>query len=300
MLVILCLPGTLLLAGCPARPAGPGPFSAGAKPVVVTSIYPLTDWVRQVAGDAVEVYSLLPAGATPHTFEPAPADAQRAARASLLVVVGLDLDDWARKLSVSPGARTLVLGETVQAMTTANPDEPDEVGAPDPHVWMDPERAAQMVAALTPALVALLPASRAQLEQRSAAYQAEIRRLVADAPARFQPYAGRHVVTMHNGYDYLLTRCGLPPAEVITPFPGKEPSAQYLETITRRARQAGVKVLFAEPEFSPKTAEVLAGEIGGRVLLLDNLGNPAVPVRATYVDLIQFDLDQLLKGLQAQ
>ncbi len=297
MIAILCLLGTFLLAGCPGRP-DPGPASASAKPVVVTSIYPLADWVRQVAGDSVEVYVLLPTGASPHTYEPVPADAARAAHASLLVVVGLGLDDWARKLSVGPQTRTLVLGTTVQPLPNVNPDEPDEVGGADPHVWMDPDRAAQMVAVLTEALVTLLPASRAQLEQRSAAYQAELRGLAAEMAQRCRPYAGRRTVTMHAGYDYLLARCGLPPAEVITPFPGKEPSAQYLETIARRARQEGLKVLYAEPQLSPKTAEVLAGEIGGQVLTLDSLGNPDLPTRNTYMKLVRFDVDQLLQGFK--
>ena len=180
-------------------------------------------------------------------------------------------------------------------MPNQNPDEPSEVGGADPHVFTDPVRAAQMVAGLTEALVKLVPAQKAQLEQRSAAYQAELRQFADQASAALKPYAGRHVVTLHAGFDYFLARCGLPPAHVVTAFPGKEPSAQYLETLGRKAGAEHIKVIFAEPQLSPKAAEVLARDIGGQVLILDYLGNPDDPTRDTYLKNLQFDLDELLK-----
>lgn len=266
---------------------------------MVTSLYPLADWVRQIAGSAVEVYALLPPGASPHTFEPTPQDAERTARASLLVVIGLGLDDWARRLSASEHIRTLVLGDRVETMPNVNPDEPDEVGSPDPHVWLDPLRAAQMVAALTDELASLAPTSQAQIRRRSAAYQSRLQQFAQTMTEACRPYAGRRIVTTHAGYDYFLARCGLPPARVIVPFPGKEPSARYLENLARQARQDNLRVLFTEPQISPKAAQVLAQEIGGQVLLLDPLGNPHDPTRDTYLKVVQFNLDQLLNGLQA-
>lgn len=297
---ILCLGGAFLLAGCPAPTSeAPSPGSRVGKPVVVTSIFPLTDWVRQIAGDAVEVYTLLPAGASPHTYEPVPADAQRAAQASLLVVVGLGLDDWARKLAVGQHTQTLALGDAVEVLPDTEEHEHHGTEQGDPHVWLDPVRAAQMVAILSETLGALIPATRAEMEQRSSAYQAELRALAEEMPRRCAPYAGRRIVTMHAGFQYFLARCGLPPAEVITPFPGKEPSAQYLQAVALRARADGIKVIYAEPQFSPKAAEVLARELGGEVRILDNLGNPEEPSRNTYLRMMRFNLEELLRGLQA-
>lgn len=289
------LVGILLLAGCPAPSE---PDAASARPIVVTSIYPLTDWVRQIGGPAVEVYTLLPPGASPHTFEPTPQDVERIARASLLVVIGLGLDDWARRLVAGEQTRTLILGEHVETMPNVNPDVPDEVGGPDPHVWLDPLRAAQMIAVLTDELVALAPPSQAEIRRRSAAYRAQLEQFARTMSEACRPYAGRRIVTTHAGYDYFLARCGLPPARVIVPSPGKEPSARYLEALARQARQEKLRVLFTEPQISPKAAQVLAREIGGQVLMLDPLGNPEDPTRDSYLKVLQFDLDQLLAGLQ--
>jgi zinc transport system substrate-binding protein len=178
------------------------------------------------------------------------------------------------------------------------PDEPGEVGGPNPHLWMDPVRAAQMVARLLPALEEIAPAQKTGIEQRGRAYQTELRALGEELARACRPYAGRRIITMHNAYDYFLERCGLATGRVITPFPGKEPSAAYLERLVRWARQGKVRVIFTEPVFSPKTAEVLADEIGGKVLVLDDLGNPEDLERSTYVRLIRWNLTQLLAGLQ--
>ena len=293
-LIIPLVLGTFLLAGCP----GPPPAPAFGKPVVVVSIFPLADWVRSVAGEAVEVYTILPPGANPHTFEPTPAIAAAASRASLRLVIGMGLDDWAQNLS-TPHAQTLVLsdGQTTVPMMG---DEPGEANGPNPHLWLDPVRAAQMLDRILPALEQLAPAQQAQIAQRGKAYQAQLRALGGELHAAGAPYAGRQIITMHNAYDYFLQRCGLPPERVVTPFAGKEASVQYLESLALWARQEKVHVIFSEPVFSPKTAEVLAREIHGQVLLLDDLGNPQVPERDSYVKLLRWDLHQLLAGLQAQ
>jgi len=271
--------------------------------VVVTSIFPLTDWVRQVAGETVQVYTLLPPGASPHTFEPTPQTAEHAARARLLVVVGLGLDDWARRLTAAPGARTLVLGEAAETIPLAEAAHDEEAhahheGGVNPHVWLDPVLAAQMVEHLTPTLAELAPQERAAIEARSRRYQQQLRAFGETMRERCRPYAGRQVVTMHAAFDYFLARCGLPPARVITPYPGKEPSARYLINLVQTARRENLKVIFAEPQLSPKVAEVLAQEVGGRVLTLDPLGNPEDPARDTYLELLEYDLEQLLRGLE--
>jgi zinc transport system substrate-binding protein len=268
--------------------------------VVVASLLPLTDWVRQIAGDAVEAYTLLPAGASPHTYEPTPEAAEHAAAAKLLVVDGLGMDDWARKLASNPQTRTLVLGDLVQTMKQTFPDDPDEVGAPDPHVYLDPVRAAQMLPALTDALIALVPAQADEMRRRSAAYQAQLQQFAVHMAQACKPYAGRHLVTFHNAYQYFLLRCGLPIADVVEEFPGKEPSAQYLEEVGLHAKKQHVKVVYAEPQFSPKAAQVLAQEIGGQVLMLDEVGNADDPARDTYLKLVQFDLDEIVKGMQVK
>lgn len=296
VITILCLTGGFLLAGCRQSPEGGGeaPGRSSPKPIVVASIYPLYDWVRQIAGPAVEAHCLLPPAASPHTFAPTPQIAEYASRAALRVVVGLGTDSWAEEMAAGPGGRTLVLGETVTTIPLTG--EKGKAGA-NPHVWLDPLRAAQMIQTLTEALVEIVPEATGDIQQRSRWYQQELKACAEQMTEQCRPGAGAPVVTMHAAYDYFLERCGLPPARVITPFAGKEPSARYLQRLSRQAREEHIRVIFAEPQLSPKLAETLAREIGGEILILDPLGDPNDPQRDTYMKLLHFNLQQLLKGL---
>lgn len=290
-LVILCALGSFL----PGCGWSGGKRRVEDKPVVAASIYPLADWARQIGGDAFRVVTILPPGANPHTFEPTARTAEEVERASLRLVVGLGLDDWARKL-VAPRATTLILSEGIETIE-GEADEPGEEAGPNPHVWMDPLRAAEMVAALTPALGAIAPGEKVAIEERARAYQQELRALGEELPRACKAYQGREIISMHNAYDYFLQRCGLPPARVITHFAGQEPSAAYLQRLALWARENQVKVIFAEILLSPKAAQVLAQEIHGEVVLLDDLGDPEVPERDTYVELLRWDLGELLRGM---
>jgi zinc transport system substrate-binding protein len=167
----------------------------------------------------------------------------------------------------------------------------------NPHVWMDPQRAAIMVGALEKAFAEADPPHADLYHRNALAYQAQLRRLSDKIVQQAKPYRGRSVITFHNAFSYLLDRCGLGLAGSIEPFPGKEPSAEYLQALTATARRLGQRVIFAEPQLSPKAARVIANEIGGEVAILDDSGNPSDPRRATYTALVQYDVDQIVRAV---
>jgi zinc transport system substrate-binding protein len=113
---------------------------------VVATIFPLADMVRQVGKDAVEVVTLLPPGASPHTFEPTPAQIRELAHAAVFVQVGAGLDAWAAKLlAANPGTIRVVTiadGLTLIGNAEAHGSDGDphrgEPHGGDPHVWLDP------------------------------------------------------------------------------------------------------------------------------------------------------------------
>src|SRR5512140_3951769 len=117
-------------------------WSARAEAVVrvVATIFPIADLVRQIGGDAVDVITLLPPGASPHTFEPTPAQMREVAGARLFVRVGAGLDTWTEKLLAarSPGLTVLTLtdGVPLLSLTDAHSDG-TPAGGGDPHIWLD-------------------------------------------------------------------------------------------------------------------------------------------------------------------
>jgi len=82
-------------------------------------------------------------------------------------------------------------------------------------------------------------------------------------------------------------------------FPGREPSARWVADVVRTAREHGVTVIFAEPQLSPKAAETIAREIGGRVLMMDPIGGPGLAGRERYSDLLRYNAGMLADALAA-
>ena len=248
------------------------------KPLVVASFYPLYDFARQVGGPDFEVKCLVPPGTDPHEIEATPNAARLVADANLVLLLGLGMDGWVQKLATAEhkehvahlgeGIPTHKMGEALLSELAEKSERinPDEI---DPHVWLDPMLAQEMVKRIATQLVTIAPDWRAAIEGRRGAYLAELEKLdqeYKDAAAHFKQ---REVVTFHGAFGYLFSRYGLKVAGVIEEFPGKEPSAAYLRALVDVMRQLKSRVIFAEPQLSDRAAQVIAREVGGRVERLD-------------------------------
>lgn len=303
----------LAVLPCYALACTPPPPTTTTNLQVVATIQPLADWARVLGGERADVHCLLAPGASAHTFEPAPGDVKRVARADLYVQVGLGLETWAERLlgaSQNARLRVVTLSEGLETLPTPSAELGEEERhegheghdhggrGPDPHVWLDPVRARTMVGALAEAFAAADPDGADGYRARAAAYGAELAALDARWREGTAALRGRRVVTMHGAWTYLLDRYGLVAAATVEPFPGKEPSPAYLKGLVRLMRARGLNVLFAEPQLSTKPAEAIAREIGGAVAILDPMGDPSVPERATYLLQMDFNLKALRAALQ--
>lgn len=261
---------------------------------VVVTIPPLADWVQQVGGDDVRVTTLLSPGTSPHTFEPSPAEMRKISTAQLFVQVGLGLDDWGARLAkVANGkVRVLSLGEylrehkllpnidelnsgTAAIVNHAHAsDEPGHVHSHyDPHFWLDPHLAQQCVEEIRNHLKRIDAAGAAEYDANCHRYVSKLATLDRELREELRGCAGKGMVNYHNAFAYFARRYGLRVAGVIEEYAGKTPSERYLRELTREVKKRGVTVIFAEPQFNPRLAEILATEAGARVETLDPLGS---------------------------
>lgn len=290
-----------------ARAAGPGPTGGGVgsagrsqRLVVVASISPLADLVRQVGGEPVEVETLLPPGASSHTFEPTPRQVQRFSRAQVFVRVGAGLELWAEKLLVrrNPRPRVMTAAEGVPLFKGAGGGDPHQQFG-DPHIWLDP---VIVRTAILPRIVetlgAAVPQHLATFRERARRYSAELEQLDRQIRERVSLWRGRQFIVFHSAWRYFARRYGLQQIAAIMESPGKEPSARDIAQLVDMARTHGVHVIFAEPQFNPKPAQVIAQELKGRVLTLDPMGGEGIPGRDTYIGLMKYNLRALEEGLK--
>ena len=294
---------------------------SGAKVQIVTTIFPLAAILQNVGGELVHVTTLLPAGASPHTYEPTVEQAKAVSRADLLVYIGGGLDDWILKMAAAAGEGCTVvevldfmegslLPFTAEGAEGAGKERPaagerrsgdhthSHLHPYDPHIWTDPLLVQGEIApALAEILAAIKPESERQFQQNLNAFQEELQVLHADIEAALHGFAGKRFITYHSSWNYFASRYGLGKPVHVEEFPGQELSAKWLAELVELARELEVKVVFAEPQLSSKAAAVIAAEIGGRVLILDPLGGEGLPGRDSYCSLMRYNLEILQEGL---
>lgn len=279
-------------AGC-APGAGPVP-EGGERLLVAASIAPLADFARQVGGDHVQVITLVPPGASPHTYELTPSQVEQVARARVLVLNGVGLEYWSDKLVQSADNPKLIVVDTSEGIAILEGDA-DEPGG-NPHIWLDPENAIAQVAHIRDALIEADPAHTGDYRANAEKYVGELRALDQEIASEVATWQSREFIAFHPAWLYFARRYGLAQAAVIEESPGREPSPADVAAIIETAKRIGAKAIFAEPQFSPKVAQTIAEESGAHVLFLDPLGsNLDDPSSLT---LMRYNVTEMAKALR--
>jgi zinc transport system substrate-binding protein len=311
------LPLVLLGWCCLALPAAAAP--AGRLPVAAT-ILPLGDFCRQIGGDLVQVQVLIPPGASPHAFEPAPSVMARASQARVFVYVGAGLEPWATKLLRSRSPDNLVVVEAARGIPLLgmaphhhepgkagsgdhNDHHPGKAAAPDsrlagnPHIWLDPVLAQEICRKIAAAFIQADPSHRSRYAANLNAYLTALAELNQEIEAKARTWRLRDFIAFHPSFSYFARRYNLHEVGTIEEAPGREPTPRHLQELVAAIRRYGIKVVFAEPQLNPRVAEVIAQEAGVRVLKLDPMGG-APPYGSDYLLLMRANLAALDAALR--
>jgi zinc transport system substrate-binding protein len=260
--------------------------------LVAVSINPLADFVRAVGDGLVEVVTLVPPGASPHTYELKPSQVTAVARARLLVLNGAGLEYWASKLVQAVGSGKLAVVDTSKGIPLLD----EGAHGANPHVWLDVRQAMIQVRHIRDALVESDASHAPAYEANTAAYLARLDRLDVEIATQVSHWKQRQFIAFHPAWAYFARRYGLEQAAVIERFPGREPSPADVARVVEVAKRIGARAIFAEPQFSTKAADVIARESGARVVLLDPLG--ATLRQGGYVELMRYDVAQMATALE--
>ena len=278
----------------------------GEKLQVAASIFPVADMVKQVGGDYVEVITIIPPGASPHTFELKPGVLKKISSARIFFMIGAGLEYWNEKFVKSTGAKLMkvVLSDGVDLIHEKEHHHSEKAGKPhsedtfaNPHIWLDVEIAKAMVKKIIAALVFADKEHADYYEERGNKYLSELDRLDRAIYAGAGKIMIKKYVAFHPAWDYFARRYGLESVGVIESVPGKSPTPLDIKNIVGNIKKHGVKAVFAEPQLNPKVAEVIAKEAGVKVLLLDPMGGPGIKDRGNYIDLMKYNLAVLQEAM---
>jgi ABC-type Zn uptake system ZnuABC Zn-binding protein ZnuA len=283
---------TLLGSACAATSAEPD----GDTLRVVASMSIIADFAHQVGGERVEVTSLVPTGADPHTHEPTPADARAVADADLVLANGAGLEPWFDALAGADGNEVVWLSDAVHGQVRSGQD-----GEPDPHLWMVPELAVDYVGALADALAEVDPAGATAYRANADAYADELEGLDEELSASLAeiPPEQRVLVTPHDAYAYFADAYDLEVATVVGVSTEEEPSAAAVQRVIDEVRARDVPTVFVEETVNRAVIERIAADAGAEVgspLYGDSVGQPGSGAE-TYVEMMRANVDALVEGL---
>ena len=251
----------------------PSPDSqAIAKPLVVTTVAPITNIVSNIAGDRVEVKGIIPEGTDSHTFEPRPSDSELLSKANLIITNGLYLEAPTEKLANASKPKNTKIYELGNNTITQNEwlfdfSFPKEKGDPNPHLWVNPKYAEAYAKLAAEQLTQLDPASKDYYAtnlknylQRLDELDKATRAVVASIPEK-----NRKLLTYHDSWAYWAREYGFEVIGAIQPSDFKEPSAQDVAKLVDQVRQVGVPAIFGSEVYPSKVEEQIAREANVKI-----------------------------------
>lgn len=282
--IFFALVSLTLLLSASLTPAAAAPLE------VFVSILPQKTIVQKIGGELVHVSVMVPPGAGPATYEPKPSQMARLSRSAIYFSVGVPFEQaWLPKFAAAnPGMRIVPTDHGIEkrAMAEHHHDaerqthddaeyhdhDGDDTPAEhvlDPHVWLAPALIKVMAENIFNALDERLPGHGELLRQNLTAFKSDVDDADEEASALLAPLKGRRFMVFHPSWGYFAQAYGL--IQIPVEIEGKAPKPAQLERLIREAREQAVKVIFVQPQFSTRTARIIADSIGGRVITADPL-----------------------------
>lgn len=304
-LIPVLILASLLLAACGGNSA---PASTGDLKVLASTTF-LADIARNVAGEYIQVASLLPVGADPHAYEATPADVVSISESNVLIINGIEYEHFIEPLLENADGERLV----IVASTGLEPrkmeehadeaEEEHEHEAGDPHMWLDPNLVVTYVENIRDGLVQADPDGAEAYRANADAYIAQLKELdgwiseqVSQVPAE-----RRLLVTNHEALGYFAERYGFSIVGTVIPSlsSAAETSAQTLAGIIDQIKETGAPAIFLGEVENPALAQQIAAETGVTVvddLYLESLTDG--PPVGTYIDMMKYNVSKIVEALK--
>ncbi len=278
---------------------------------IVTTIFPLQEFARSVAGESAEVTLLLPPGAGVHTWQPRASDILRLHSAHLIISIGGGLEPWLTDILRSlplPKPDILAAAEFLPLLDDKH-DHSEEKEAReekkgisfDPHVWLDFQldqiivsRIAEAMGRLDPNHALLYRKNSDDVIARLAELHRKYEQGLRSCRQRILFLAG------HAAFGYLASRYGLEQVSLYGLSPDAEPPPSRMMAAIRWAKEKGIGAVFTEANTNDRMGKVLARETGAKLMVLNPGSSPTrkdLSSGRTFFDIMEENLRTLRKGL---
>lgn len=259
------------------------------KLAVAASYYPLYEFTQHVGGDKVAVTNMTPAGADSHDYEPSARDIAQAQNSAVFVYNGAGFEAWAQDFLADYHGQVVNASQNIDLLEASHDyhgeeehheeseesheheheheHERGETG--DPHFWLDPQHAQQIVNNIRDGLTAVDPANADYYSQNAANYNQQLAELDQQFKIGLQTCQQTTIVTSHNAFSYVAERYGFEVKSIAGQSHDEEPSAAELAEIADFVRANNIQFVLAEQLAASNLTDTIAQETGAQTLLLD-------------------------------
>lgn len=272
------------------------------KKVVLTTFTVLADMAQNVAGDKAIVQSITKPGAEIHGYEVTPSDLKRGKDANLILENGFYLERWATRFYNSlPKVSHITLSEGIQPINIA---EDAYQGKPNPHAWMSPKNALIYVENIRLALGNLDPPNISSYDANAAKYSEQIRAIDAKLKQAISaiPPDKRYIVSCEGAFSYIARDYGLKEVYIWSVNAEQQATPKQVERVINTVKANQIPAVFCESTVNNEAQLQVAKETGAKfagVFYVDSL-SPSDGPASTYLKLLEYNINTLIKGLQSK
>lgn len=296
----------LLLAAC-GDASEKGSSSDSEKLQVISSFTIISDIVREIGGDKVDVHNLVPTGTDPHEYEPLPEDSKKAADADILFYNGMNLEGgengWFFKMMESVNqdeSKAYSLTERVDPMYLT--DEQSKEEEINPHTFIDPTVGILMAEDMRDAFVEIDPDHEDYYQENATDYIDRLEEMDEQYVERINdiPEGNKTLVTSECAYQYMLDTYDMGEGCIWKIDTEENGSPEQITSLIDFIKENEVKTLFVESNVDERPMETVSEESGVEIfekpIYSDEIGMPGEEID-TYMKYLQYNIDIIHEGL---
>ena len=282
-----------------------------SKLQAVSSFNPLHEFSQIVGGEKIDVTLLVPVGVEPHDWEPTIKDVQRMQKSDLIVINGIGFESWVDDL-IENDYQGIIVNTSNGIELNSSKEEHEEEGHEeeqheeegqedehghlegDPHIWLNPLHAKIQVQNIANAFADSDSTNSEFYLANAEKYNKKLDSL--DSKIRTELSGCKHdFIAFHDAFSYFADEYDLNQHTIVaTTNSHGEVTAKTLENVISTARELNIKVIFSEETVNAKTSQIIANEIGGKVLVLSPL---EIVSEDNYISKMTQNLENLKEAL---
>jgi ABC-type Zn uptake system ZnuABC Zn-binding protein ZnuA len=268
---------------------------------LAATIFPAADIIRNVAGPGVGVIQILPAGASPHTFDLTPGKIRELQKVDIIFKIS-GMDDWIDGIAESvPRAAIISLRKNIALQPFQ--DEFHQYGAKktryerdfDPHYWLNAENGAMMAQTVCDVLCAHDPARAQTFRENCRLYRQTLLNLHDEIKKELAGLKSNKMIVFHDAWRYFAAAYGLEISGVFQASPGQEPTPRDIQKLYAQVKELKIKVIFSELQLPSASLEAMLEDLGLELIVLDPLGGSSPA--DSYVNLLRRNARAIRRAL---